>query len=143
MRAIEDGDITIEGDPGFAGDVAYKASNGWTIVVFNDCNDWDYIASIKTDDGREIDFDELSASMPEIADYRPSEEVSVSRYGIGGVHEQTLLCDGLVMGDVIECPMHNGRFDYTSGKALGAPVLVDLRTYPTRVIDGTVYIDVG
>jgi 3-phenylpropionate/trans-cinnamate dioxygenase ferredoxin subunit len=58
-------------------------------------------------------------------------------------HEQTLLCDGLVMGDVIECPMHNGRFDYTSGKALGAPVLVDLRTYPTKVIDGTVYIDVG
>jgi 3-phenylpropionate/trans-cinnamate dioxygenase ferredoxin subunit len=58
-------------------------------------------------------------------------------------HEQTLLCDGLVMGNVIECPMHNGRFDYTSGKALGAPVLVDLRTYPTRVIDGTVYIDVG
>jgi len=58
-------------------------------------------------------------------------------------HEQTLLCDGLVMGDVIECPKHNGRFDYTSGRALGAPVLVDLRTYPTRVIDGTVYIQVG
>ena len=58
-------------------------------------------------------------------------------------HEQTLLCDGLVMGDVIECPMHNGRFDYTNGKALGAPVLVNLRTYPTRVVDGTVYIDVG
>jgi 3-phenylpropionate/trans-cinnamate dioxygenase ferredoxin component len=56
-------------------------------------------------------------------------------------HEQTLLCDGLVMGDVIECPKHNGRFDYTSGKALGAPVLVDLRTYPTKVIDGTVHID--
>jgi 3-phenylpropionate/trans-cinnamate dioxygenase ferredoxin subunit len=47
------------------------------------------------------------------------------------------------MGDVIECPKHNGRFDYTSGKALGAPVLVDLRTYPTKVIDGTVHIDVG
>jgi 3-phenylpropionate/trans-cinnamate dioxygenase ferredoxin component len=58
-------------------------------------------------------------------------------------HEQTLLCDGLVDGDVIECPMHNGRFDYTSGKALGAPVLTDLRTYPTKVADGTVYIDVG
>jgi hypothetical protein len=57
--------------------------------------------------------------------------------------DEGLLCDGLVMGDVIDCPKHNGRFDYTSGKALGAPVLVDLRTYPTRVIDGTVYIDVG
>jgi 3-phenylpropionate/trans-cinnamate dioxygenase ferredoxin component len=24
-------------------------------------------------------------------------------------HEQTLLCDGLVDGSVIECPKHNGR----------------------------------
>jgi 3-phenylpropionate/trans-cinnamate dioxygenase ferredoxin component len=55
-------------------------------------------------------------------------------------HERTLLCDGLVMGGVIECPMHNGRFDYTSGKALGAPVLIDLRTYPVKVEDGTVYL---
>ena len=59
-------------------------------------------------------------------------------------HEQTLLCDGLVMGGIIECPKHNGRFDYTSGKASSAaPVLVDLRTYPTKVINGTVYIEVG
>jgi 3-phenylpropionate/trans-cinnamate dioxygenase ferredoxin subunit len=57
-------------------------------------------------------------------------------------HERTLLCDGLVMGDTIECPKHNGRFDYTSGKALGAPVLVDIRTYPSRVENGTVYIEV-
>ena len=58
-------------------------------------------------------------------------------------HEQTLLCDGLVIDGVIECPMHNGRFDYASGRALGAPVLVDLRTYPVRVDEGTVYVDVG
>jgi 3-phenylpropionate/trans-cinnamate dioxygenase ferredoxin subunit len=31
-------------------------------------------------------------------------------------HERTLLCDGLVLGAAIECPLHNGRFDYTSGK---------------------------
>jgi Ferredoxin subunits of nitrite reductase and ring-hydroxylating dioxygenases len=40
-------------------------------------------------------------------------------------------------------PQAQRRFDYTSGKALGAPVLVDVRTYPTKVIDGTVYIEVG
>jgi 3-phenylpropionate/trans-cinnamate dioxygenase ferredoxin subunit len=57
-------------------------------------------------------------------------------------HERTLLCDGLVTGTVIECPMHNGRFDYTSGKALGAPVLTGLRSYPAQVRDGTVYIDI-
>src|SRR5271156_2739688 len=53
-------------------------------------------------------------------------------------HEKTLLCDGLVMDGVIECPKRNGRFDYTSGKALGAPVLTDIRTYPTKVMDDTV-----
>ena len=57
-------------------------------------------------------------------------------------HEKTLLCDGLVMGGVIECPKHNGRFDYTSGKALGAPVLVDVRTYQVKVMDDTVYIEI-
>ena len=61
---------------------------------------------------------------------RPSDDY----YATDGhcTHEQTLLCDGLVMDDVIECPKHNGRFDYTTGKALGAPVLVDLRTYPVQ-----------
>ena len=55
-------------------------------------------------------------------------------------HEKTLLCDGLVMGRVIECPKHNGRFDYVSGKALGAPVIDDLRTYQTKVEGDGVYI---
>jgi 3-phenylpropionate/trans-cinnamate dioxygenase ferredoxin subunit len=58
-------------------------------------------------------------------------------------HEQTLLCDGLVEDHIIECPKHNGRFDYRTGEAKGAPVIVDLRTYPVRVDDGTVYVDVG
>lgn len=57
-------------------------------------------------------------------------------------HERTLLCDGLVMGNIIECPKHNGRFDYTTGKAKGVPVIVDLRKYPVKVDGGTVYIDV-
>lgn len=57
-------------------------------------------------------------------------------------HEQVLLCDGLVMDGVVECPKHNGRFDYTTGAALGVPVTVNLATYPTRVVDGVVTIDV-
>jgi 3-phenylpropionate/trans-cinnamate dioxygenase ferredoxin subunit len=55
-------------------------------------------------------------------------------------HERALLCDGLVMDGVIECPKHNGRFDYRTGKALGAPVIDDLRTYQTKVEDDCVYI---
>ena len=58
-------------------------------------------------------------------------------------HEQVHLADGLVMDDVIECPKHNGRFDYRTGAPLGAPVCVALRTYPVKVEGGTVYIQPG
>ncbi len=31
-------------------------------------------------------------------------------------HERAELADGLVMGHLIECPKHNGRFDYTPAR---------------------------
>ena len=58
-------------------------------------------------------------------------------------HEHAHLSDGLVMDNIIECPKHNGRFDYKTGEAKGAPVCVDLRTYPVKVEGGKVLIDVG
>jgi len=56
-------------------------------------------------------------------------------------HEQVHLADGLVMDHVIECPKHNGRFDYRSGKAQRAPVCEHLSIYPTRVEGDRVQID--
>jgi 3-phenylpropionate/trans-cinnamate dioxygenase ferredoxin subunit len=47
------------------------------------------------------------------------------------------------MDGIIECPKHNGRFDYTTGKALGAPAMTDVRTYQVKVEAGTVYLNVG
>ena len=47
------------------------------------------------------------------------------------------------MGDIIECPKHNGRFNYRSGAALRAPVCIDLATYPVRVVDGRIMIEIG
>jgi 3-phenylpropionate/trans-cinnamate dioxygenase ferredoxin component len=58
-------------------------------------------------------------------------------------HERALLADGLVMDHIIECPKHNGRFDYRTGDCKGAPVWVNLRTYPVRVVDGMVSIDIN
>ncbi|WP_217594718.1 MocE family 2Fe-2S type ferredoxin [Cohnella sp. GbtcB17] len=55
-------------------------------------------------------------------------------------HERFHLADGFVMGSTIECPKHNGRFDYTTGKAKKAPVCVDLKTYPVKVENGKVYL---
>jgi 3-phenylpropionate/trans-cinnamate dioxygenase ferredoxin subunit len=53
-------------------------------------------------------------------------------------HEQVDLSDGFVSGTVIECPMHNGRFDFTTGEAKGAPVCVNLATYPVRIENGRI-----
>jgi len=51
--------------------------------------------------------------------------------------------EGLVIDNIIECPKHNGRFDYTTGKGMGAPICENLGTYPVRLEGGDVYIDVG
>ncbi|WP_372663647.1 MocE family 2Fe-2S type ferredoxin [Cohnella sp.] len=55
-------------------------------------------------------------------------------------HERFHLSNGLVMGNVIECPKHNGRFDVTTGEAKRAPVCVDLVTYPVKIETGKVFI---
>ena len=55
-------------------------------------------------------------------------------------HEQVHLADGLVMDNIIECPKHNGRFDIRTGGAKGAPVCVNLKTYPVKVEGGKVML---
>lgn len=55
-------------------------------------------------------------------------------------HEQEFLADGLVIGEIIECPRHQGRFHIPSGKAKGAPVCLDLSTYPTKIKDGQILV---
>ena len=55
-------------------------------------------------------------------------------------HEEQHLEDGLVDGEVIECPLHQGRFNVISGKALSAPVCEDLETFPVKVENDDVYV---
>jgi 3-phenylpropionate/trans-cinnamate dioxygenase ferredoxin subunit len=55
-------------------------------------------------------------------------------------HERAQLADGLVMDDSIECPKHNGRFNYKTGQAKGAPACIDLKTYPVKVEGGKIMV---
>ncbi|MBD3922472.1 Rieske 2Fe-2S domain-containing protein [Paenibacillus sp. PR3] len=57
-------------------------------------------------------------------------------------HEKFHLSNGLVMGSVIECPKHNGRFDIKTGAAKRTPVCVDLRTYPVKIENDKVFIQI-
>ena len=58
-------------------------------------------------------------------------------------HEKVHLAGGLVMDYLIECPKHNGQFDYRTGEAMRAPVCVNLKTYPVKVDGDRVMIEVG
>ena len=58
-------------------------------------------------------------------------------------HEEIHLADGLVMDYTIECPGHNGLFDYRTGEPTRSPVCLALKTYPVKVENGEVFIDIG
>ncbi|TAW65421.1 hypothetical protein ELI15_14095 [Rhizobium ruizarguesonis] len=45
------------------GNTPFAAKDGWTVVIFYDCGDLDYIAHIITPDGQEIDFWEWPESQ--------------------------------------------------------------------------------
>jgi 3-phenylpropionate/trans-cinnamate dioxygenase ferredoxin subunit len=58
-------------------------------------------------------------------------------------HEEEHLENGIVIDCVIECPLHQGRFDVRNGKALSAPVCVDLKIWPVRIEADEVYINIA
>jgi 3-phenylpropionate/trans-cinnamate dioxygenase ferredoxin subunit len=55
-------------------------------------------------------------------------------------HAEALLSEGYVEDGCIECPLHQGRFDIRSGKALCAPVTVDVRTHAVKREGDDVYV---
>lgn len=70
------------------------------------------------------------------------EGVAIALYRVEGryhatsnvcTHAFALLSDGLLDGCEIECPLHNGRFDVRTGRALSSPAETDLKVFPVRV----------
>ncbi|MCQ3806018.1 MAG: non-heme iron oxygenase ferredoxin subunit [Acidimicrobiia bacterium] len=53
-------------------------------------------------------------------------------------HHSARLSEGVLVGCEIECPMHQGRFDVTSGEATRRPAREPLRTHPVEVAAGQV-----
>lgn len=99
----------------------------------------DWLRACEADDIEEEDVIRVDLDGHSYAVYRSPDNEFYCTDGFC-THEEAHLADGLVMDEIIECPKHNGRFDYRTGEAKGAPVCVNLRTYPTRVEGGTVYI---
>jgi Na+-transporting NADH:ubiquinone oxidoreductase subunit F len=55
-------------------------------------------------------------------------------------HGRAHLAEGFVKGTLIECPKHNGRFDFTDGSPQRKPACVALQTFPAREHDGKIFL---
>jgi nitrite reductase/ring-hydroxylating ferredoxin subunit len=77
---------------------------------------------------------------------------SIALYNIDGeihatdnvcTHAFALLTDGWLDGDCIECPLHAGRFNVKTGKALGPPVDEDIKVFETRIVGSDIQVKLG
>ena len=65
-------------------------------------------------------------------------------YAIDNVcsHDEGPLGDGTLHGDRVECPRHGALFDVRSGAAKTLPAVRGVRSYPARIVDGQVEVDI-
>ena len=98
--------------------------------------EWHLVAS--TDDIEEEDVLGVNVEGTAVAVYNVKGEF----YATENVctHAFAFLSEGIVIDDIIECPVHQGRFHIPTGKPKGAPVSVALDTYATKVENGKIYV---
>jgi len=57
-------------------------------------------------------------------------------------HDDEPLGAGALAGHVIECPRHGAQFDVRDGSVVRLPAAVPVRTFPVRVDNGTILVQV-
>ncbi len=100
-----------------------------------------WVAACRADDIAAEDVIRFDHGGRTFAIYRTSDDRYYATDGLC-THEKVHLAHGLVMDHVIECAKHNGRFDFTTGRALGAPACVNLRTYPVKLEAGQLFLQI-
>ncbi len=58
-------------------------------------------------------------------------------------HDDGPVGEGELEGEEIICPRHGARFDIRTGKVISFPAVKDIASYPTRVKDGYVEVEVS
>lgn len=56
-------------------------------------------------------------------------------------HKGGPLCDGMVSGTTVVCPLHGQRFDLETGMPVLASQPDCVATYPTRIENGIILVD--
>lgn len=102
----------------------------------------DWVRACRADDLEEEDVIPVVIDGREYAVYRSPDSRYYATDGLC-THEAFRLAEGLVIDNIIECPKHNGRFDYTTGQGMGAPICENLGTYRVKLEGGDVYIELS
>ena len=76
--------------------------------------------------------------LPALAVYRLGNEFYITDNLC--THGAARLSDGFLEDGQIECPLHQGRFDVCTGKAMCAPLTQDVRCYPVRIVNQRVFL---
>jgi 3-phenylpropionate/trans-cinnamate dioxygenase ferredoxin subunit len=58
-------------------------------------------------------------------------------------HDGASLDQGVLDGDLVECPRHGAKFDVTSGRAVVLPAIRPVKTYPVQIEGDDVKVDIG
>lgn len=58
-------------------------------------------------------------------------------------HEEASLSEGDMEGEVVECALHGARFNVRTGEVKALPAVVKLQTYPVRVSDDAIEIEMN
>jgi nitrite reductase/ring-hydroxylating ferredoxin subunit len=73
----------------------------------------------------------------------------IALYNLGGtVHATDNLCthafayltDGWLENDIVECPLHGGRFEVKTGKGMGPPIPCDVAVHEVRVVGDEIQV---
>jgi len=102
----------------------------------------DWVEACRAEDVAKEDVRRFDHDGRTFAVYRTADDRYYATDGLC-THQQVHLANGFVMDTIIECPKHNGRFDFVTGRAQGAPACVDLQTYPVKVENGKVWLRPG
>lgn len=99
---------------------------------------WYY--AIHADEVEEQDVMPVDLNGQAIAVYRIKDQFYATQDTC--THAQASLSEGVVIDDVIECPIHQGRFCIRTGEPKGGPVTVALRTFPTKEENGRIFVQI-
>lgn len=92
-------------------------------------------AALDTESVRRFDIDDKTFAI-----YRTADGSCHATAGMC-THGKMHLAEGLVRGNQIECPKHNGRFDVRDGSPQRPPVCKALQCFEVREIDEELFLD--